>query len=158
MLNKQNTLGFLVPRLVLFPLYQSSLRGRPKCQLSFGTYELFFLFVLQCFLAFEELFQNHPHHSGRKPLSQGGVGVVLVFWVWGGLLPLRILLAAAMTQMGPRNRGRISLHSIFFPVVLWYSFLFRVLPERYEGQPKLERVLLNGCLFLTQSFISYKLS
>ncbi|XP_073647372.1 forkhead box protein J3 isoform X8 [Tursiops truncatus] len=25
----------------------------------------------KCFLAFEELFQNHPHHSGRKPLSQG---------------------------------------------------------------------------------------
>ncbi|XP_063091232.1 forkhead box protein J3-like isoform X4 [Cavia porcellus] len=27
----------------------------------------------KCFLAVEELFQNHPHHSGRKPLSQGDI-------------------------------------------------------------------------------------
>lgn len=39
----------------------------------------------RCNKVIEELFQNHPHHSGRKPLSQGGVGVVLGLWVWGGL-------------------------------------------------------------------------
>lgn len=40
--------------------------------------------------------------------------------------------------MGPRKRGRVAYTASSFSSLLWYSFLFQVLPERYEGQPKLE--------------------
>lgn len=56
---------------------QSSLKGI-QCQLSFGTYELFF-FLYYSVSWHLRSFSKHPHHSGRKPLSQVGWEQ---FWSW----------------------------------------------------------------------------
>lgn len=107
-----------------------------------------FSFCITVFPGIWGAFPKPPSPQWEKTIEPRWGGSSFGRWVWGGLLPLRILLVTAMTQMGPRGRGRSSSYSIFFAVCLWYSFPFTVLPERYGGQPKLEE-----CCWITDIFI-----